>query len=98
MPPRHIPWTEAELDDLRALAAAAEGTDEREVSRAVRSLREMANLRSPGLRSWLRRALAAERDNWNENWRTARTTLGALLGNRAEGAATAAVSVATGRC
>ncbi len=78
--PRHVPWTEVELDDLRALAAAVEGTDEREVSRAVRCLRDMANL---GALVYARGSSALskiERLSWNENWQTARTALRTLAG------------------
>jgi hypothetical protein len=78
--PRYIPWTDDELQDLRVLAAAVEGTDEREVSRAVRCLREMAS-QSARIHGAGTTALSErERFIWNENLQGALTALQALAG------------------
>jgi len=80
--PRHIPWTAEELDDLRALAAAVEGTNEREVSRAVRCLREMASLSGMVDARGSSALSPTERQSWNENWQTAHTALVVLAGEQ----------------
>src|SRR5437867_10310192 len=78
--PRDVPWTDVELEDLRALAADVEGTDAREVSRAVGCLREMANLAHQVYARGSAALSSTERLSWNENRQAAHTALGVLAG------------------
>ena len=78
--PRDVPWTPGELEDLRALAAVVEGTDERAVSQALRALRELASFSALFYARGSSAVSKAERFAWNENLQAARTALGTLAG------------------
>jgi len=78
--PRGVPWTPDELEDLRVLAAAVEGTDERAVSQALRALRELASFAALLYARGSSAVSAPERFTWNENLQAARAALRVLAG------------------